>query len=106
MGSIGLFAQDSTPIEGSFGAPGEAIAAAIDRLRPRLKLLLAGRILRLVANGETSTLNQPSEIDGQRFVDRSIFNDRPATHEGVSKINARSNSNEPNVFLKPGGLTH
>ncbi|MEO0535514.1 MAG: caspase family protein [Cyanobacteria bacterium P01_A01_bin.123] len=58
LGSLGLFTPGLTPIAGSFSqSTDESIDAALDRLRPRMKMLLAGRILRAVLNSDTSNLN-------------------------------------------------
>jgi hypothetical protein len=57
LGSIGLFTPGLVAIRASFGEPGEPIAAALQRLNPTLKLLLAGQVLRPVLNSDTSNLN-------------------------------------------------
>ncbi len=57
VGSLGVFTAGLIPVPDSFGMLGESVAAAVNRLRPRLKALLAGRILHLVLNSDTSNLN-------------------------------------------------
>ncbi|MBD2110323.1 MULTISPECIES: caspase family protein [Cyanophyceae] len=57
LGSVGLFTPGLSAIRDSFGEPNEPIAAAIQRLNPTLKLLLAGQVLRSVLNSDTSHLN-------------------------------------------------
>lgn len=57
LGSIGLFTPGLVALRASFGEPDEPIAAAIQRLNPTLKLLLAGQVLRSVLNSDTSNLN-------------------------------------------------
>ncbi|MGP1386271.1 MAG: caspase family protein [Thainema sp.] len=57
IGTIGLFSSGMVPLPGSFGQPNEAMSDAIARLRPRFKMLLAGRILASVNNGSASNLN-------------------------------------------------
>lgn len=53
VGSIGLFTSGLEPIAPTFGSTDqEMVAAAIDRLRPRLKSLLAGRILQLAVGSD------------------------------------------------------
>lgn len=74
LGSIGLFTPGLVAIRASFGAPGESITAALQRLNPTLKLLLAGQVLRSVLNSDTSRLNvevavQP--VDGSLAVGRT-----------------------------------
>ncbi|MCA1992094.1 MAG: caspase family protein [Coleofasciculus sp. S288] len=57
VGSIGLFTAGREPIPESFGRVGESAQEAVKRLQPRLKTLLAGRILRTLHNGDASPLN-------------------------------------------------
>ncbi|MGP1374991.1 MAG: caspase family protein [Almyronema sp.] len=61
-GGIGLTTADLIPIESSFGAAGESADQAINRLRPRLKMLLAGLILRSVLNSDTSDVAVNVEV--------------------------------------------
>jgi hypothetical protein len=70
-GSIGLFTPGLLPVLNTFGEPDEPTTAAIDRLRSRLKMLLAGRMLSSLHNGGTSNLNidvqiQPIDSRGRR----------------------------------------
>jgi hypothetical protein len=55
--SIGLFYPGLDSVPGSFGQAGEAIAAAIQRLQPKFKSLLAIHIVKLVLNNNSSRLN-------------------------------------------------
>jgi len=57
VGSLGVFTAGLIPVPDSFGVLGESVEAGVNRLRPRLKALLAGRILHLVLNSDTSNLN-------------------------------------------------
>jgi len=56
VGSFGLFSRTLDPIPDTFGRPEEDLNTAVRRLRPRLKMLLAGRILKAIVNSETSSL--------------------------------------------------
>ncbi|MGV0029188.1 caspase family protein [Phormidesmis priestleyi] len=56
VGSVGLFTAGLLPISGSFGRAGESASAAVNRLRPRFQMLLAGRILQLAATNIPSDL--------------------------------------------------
>jgi hypothetical protein len=63
IGSLGL----ATPgldayVSGSFSAPGTPIATAVDRLLPKFKLLLAGRLLQLMHNSGSAQLAVDIEI--------------------------------------------
>lgn len=56
-GSVGLFTPTKERIvEDSFGAAGETVEAAVMRLQSKLKLLLAGRVLRAIINTDSSQL--------------------------------------------------
>lgn len=55
VGAIGLFTAGRQPVPDSFGRVGESIVEAMQqRLRTRLKSLLAGRILQMLITGESS----------------------------------------------------
>ncbi|MEM9818028.1 MAG: caspase family protein [Cyanobacteria bacterium P01_D01_bin.6] len=56
-GSLGLFSQGLDLVPDSYGNPGESIAAAIERLRPKLRSLLAARTVKLTLNPGSSRLN-------------------------------------------------
>jgi len=62
VGSVGLFTAGVEPIPDSFGKAEESVEAAIMRLRPRLKQLLAGRLLQQVVNGGSSNLKVENSI--------------------------------------------
>lgn len=57
VGAIALFTPGRELVPDSFGHPGESVEEAIQqRLRSRLKSLLAGRILHMLVTGESSSL--------------------------------------------------
>ncbi|MEA5390330.1 caspase family protein [Cyanobium gracile UHCC 0139] len=56
-GSFGLFTPGGEPMPGAFSGARETVAAAVQRLRPKFKALLAARIFRLALNGDASRLN-------------------------------------------------
>ncbi|PZV09781.1 MAG: hypothetical protein DCF32_01630 [Leptolyngbya sp.] len=57
-GSVGLFSPTQVPVLlGSFGAPGEPVETAIDRLRPRFVSLYLGHMLALMVNQQTAHIN-------------------------------------------------
>ncbi|HBE17987.1 MAG TPA: peptidase C14 [Cyanobacteria bacterium UBA11149] len=62
VGALGLFTSGRIPIDASFGQVGESTDNALQRLRPKLKLLLAGRILQSIVNGDSSRLNVTTSI--------------------------------------------
>ncbi len=61
LGSLGVFTSVLSPVKGSFGRAGESATAAINRLKPKLKLLLAGKILQGLA-APSSDLQITGEI--------------------------------------------
>jgi len=56
-GAIGLFSQGLDLVPNAYGNAGESVTAAIERLRPKLRLLLAARTVKLALNPGTSRLN-------------------------------------------------
>lgn len=62
VGSLGLFTPDKVPVPGSFGQVGESAENAVLRLRSKLKVLLAGRILKSLGNGDSSKLNVTTSL--------------------------------------------
>jgi len=51
INSLGLFTPGLIPLTATFGTTDESISAAVDRLQPRFKALLARRILQLSTGG-------------------------------------------------------
>ncbi len=56
-GSIGLFLTGRVLVPGSFGESGETLTAAVSRLQPKFKSLLATRLVKLALNPNSSRLN-------------------------------------------------
>ncbi|MBD1874978.1 caspase family protein [Nodosilinea sp. FACHB-131] len=79
LGSIGLFTPGLVAIRASFGEPNEPMAAAIQRLNPTLKLLLAGQVLRSLLNSDTSNLNVDVAVQP---VNSSVAISRSASRRG------------------------
>ncbi|HEY9615007.1 caspase family protein [Allocoleopsis sp.] len=57
IGSIGLLLPGRVLVPGSFGESGESAIAAINRLQPKFKSLLATRMVKLALNPNSSRLN-------------------------------------------------
>jgi hypothetical protein len=55
-GCLGLFAPGLDLIPGSFGSPEESVDGAMERLRPKLRSLLAARLVKLTLNPGSSRL--------------------------------------------------
>lgn len=64
VNSIGLFSVGFEPIPGSFGAKGESINEAVNRLQTKFKLLLAARLIKLTLNTSSSRLNVVASLAG------------------------------------------
>lgn len=60
--TVGLFSEALEFIPGSFGKPGESIADAISRLKPKLTSFLAMHILKQTLNANSSTLDVEASI--------------------------------------------
>jgi Caspase domain/Domain of unknown function (DUF4384) len=58
VGSLGLFYSGLELLPESFGQPGESVQVALEqRLKPKFKFLLAGRLLKLMLNPTSTRLN-------------------------------------------------
>lgn len=62
VGALGLFTSTQVPVSDSFGRVGESAENGVLRLRPRFKVLLIGRILKSLVNGDSSQLNVTTSI--------------------------------------------
>lgn len=63
VGAIGLFTSGRKPVLNTFGIPEESAPKAIqERLRSKLKSLLAGRILQTLVTGDSSSLKVTTTI--------------------------------------------
>lgn len=78
-GSIGLFSPGLELIPNSFGSAEESVTSAIARLEPKLKALLATRIVKMTLNANSSKLNieismhqegQSTQLVGKAFTIR------------------------------------
>lgn len=56
LGSFGLFTPSGERVPASFGAAGESVTAALERLQPKLSALLAGRLVKLLINATASPM--------------------------------------------------
>ncbi|MBD1903801.1 caspase family protein [Trichocoleus sp. DQ-A3] len=61
-GSVGLFTAAQVPVTATFARANESAAAAVERLRPRLISLLAGRILQLTLSSEAARLQVATSV--------------------------------------------
>lgn len=62
VGSVGLFTPAQVPVTATFDRADEPAVDAIERLRPRLISLLAGRILQLTLSGEAARLQVATSV--------------------------------------------
>jgi hypothetical protein len=70
-GSVGLFSPALELIPSSFGTVGETVTQAVSRLQPKLRSLLAARLVKLTLNTDSSQLNVTASMsreDGKKVV--------------------------------------
>lgn len=94
IGTVGLFSSSMAPMSGSFGQPNEAIRDAVARLRPRFKMLLAGRILASVNNGSSSNLNVEVHVQSQSSRSGLQLVSRGARTAGVLPTSVTDNAQQ------------
>jgi hypothetical protein len=71
VSSVGLFSPGLELIPGSFGVVGETVTQAVSRLQPKLRSLLAARLVKLTLNTDSSRLNVTASMsreDGNKLV--------------------------------------
>ncbi|MCL1475515.1 caspase family protein [Argonema antarcticum] len=75
IGSLGLFSPGLDLIPGSFAKSDETVTDAVNRLQPKLKSLLAARIIKLTLNTNSSRLNAIASMsqEGQNQILASTF---------------------------------
>lgn len=66
IGSVGLYGQGLDLIPGSFGAAGESVTQAVERLRAKFRSLLAARLVKLTLNADSSRMKVSAKM---RIVD-------------------------------------
>lgn len=66
LGSIGLFTNALEPISSTFSSQYEAIGLALERLSPRLRLLLANQAIKTILNRSTSPLKVEVEVSSNQ----------------------------------------
>lgn len=73
VGSVGLFTADRTLFDANtFGPVDEPVIAAINRLRPRFKRMLADQVLGVLLTGSGSSLQVRAEIAARTGSDTTI----------------------------------
>ncbi|KST62420.1 caspase family protein [Mastigocoleus testarum] len=101
--SIGLFTSGMIPIADSFGSGEESVDAAIERLQPKFKILLAGRILHSILNKNTSGLKVVADIVPNRIKENSSrIGSRGAKESGLvmQNFNPELPTLKPNTEIK------
>lgn len=90
--SLGLFSQGLDLVPDSYGNPGESVASAVARLRPKLRSLLAARTVKLTLNPGSSRLNlnvAMSDENGNRVLGEAVTirgTSNPPPRPGVPQI--------------------
>jgi hypothetical protein len=102
--SIALFSPAQDLIPGSAGTPTEKVTDAVKRLQPKLKSLLAARIVKLTLNTTSSQLAVSAamqKVDGSQIVAESF-----TVRGGANKIPSRTRGTAPQTFnaekMQPG----
>lgn len=100
VGSFGLFLPGFNQIvPASFGKKGETVTEAVKRLQPKLKALLAGRVVKqMLGNTQTSRLNVTAsmKIVGSKDIVSETF----PLRGGINKVNGGANKPAPNLPVK------
>ena len=88
VGSLGLFSPGLELVPDSFGSEGETVSAAVTRLLPKLRSLLAARIVKTTLNTNSSRLNVVASLqpEGAGKIIASSF-----TVRGSSRQNSPTN---------------
>ncbi len=92
--SIGLFSQGLDLVPGSYGAPGESVTDAVVRLRPKLRSLLAARMVKLTLNPGSSRLNlsatmipeNSEQLAAKTFTVRGSSAPAPPANPGIEQF--------------------
>lgn len=106
IGSIALFSIGGDLIPDSAGVSDETVTDAVERLRPKLKSLLAARLVKLTLNNTSSHLNVAAAIetvDGSQLVAES-FTVRGVTITPVSKTRGMRRVTNQTQKIKLGTL--
>ncbi len=114
VGAIALFTAGRKLVPDSFGRAGESVEEAIQqRLRTRLKSLLAGRILHMLVTGESSPLkvtvtirpvngteatNSASSRGNQEFLYQQVVKTEPFKAGTTIQIQVQNNENR-NLYI-------
>lgn len=95
IGSLGLFLPElESVVPDSFGAVGETVTAAIKRLGTKLKLLLAGHIVKLILNPDSSRLDVVASLGLMDDTSASVakaFTVRGSSRENQLALNSATN---------------
>jgi hypothetical protein len=106
IGSISLFSVGGDLIPDSAGVSDETLTDAVERLRPKLKSLLAARLVKLTLNNTSSRLNVAAGLeiaDGSQLVAES-FTVRGATITPVSQTRGMRDVTNQTQKIKLGTL--
>lgn len=95
LNSVGLFSQGLDLIPGSYGMANESVVDAVERLRGKLRSLLAARLVKLTLNTSTSRLNlmvtmtpegQSNQLVASAFTVRGVSNSPQPTRPGIQQV--------------------
>ncbi|HEY9893259.1 MAG TPA: caspase family protein [Candidatus Sericytochromatia bacterium] len=97
-GGYGLFYLASEPIRSTTGEAGEAVKSAVTRLTPKLKTLLAAKLLRLTANEGSSRLGIRASLE--RVAPPTVVMQRETLRASGAAPGVLEAKNKP--YLMPG----
>jgi hypothetical protein len=89
VNSLGLFTADQRPVANTFGRINEPVTAAINRLKPRFKSLLANQVLSQLLAGQSSPLQVRARVFDQANPSRGATVETrgaPRSADGTSEI--------------------
>jgi hypothetical protein len=107
IGSVGLYDQGLDLIPGSFGAAGESVTQAVDRLRAKFRSLLAARLVKLTLNADSSRMNVSARmkiVDGQTGKPLDVVA-QEFTVRGGSPLQKTEGMNQTPAVIPAGAVT-
>jgi hypothetical protein len=103
-GSYGLFYLASEPIRSTAGVAGEAVKSAVNRLTPKLKTLLAAKLLRLTANEGSSRLGVRASLE-RVAPQATVVMQRETLRASWAVQGLREGQNQPQLVPRIGEAT-
>jgi hypothetical protein len=103
-GGYGLFYLASEPIRSTKGVAGEAVKSAVNRLTPKLKALLAAKLLRLTANEGSSLLGVRASLEKVAPL-ATVVMQRETLRATIAAQGLREGQNQRQLIARQGEAT-